>query len=217
MNKKVIPFYGNTENGLRCALACFRSVFAYLLDKEFTWDELDAITGFKNDTAAWTLPALLYMSKNGIDVHMIEPFDYAKFQKNGIRYLSQVFNPTELKWQMENSNILEMEKDIPEFLKNIKQECRNPTLADIDGMLAKGRIVSVVVNSRILNDKPGYVSHMILVYGKNGDNYIAHDPGLPPRPERSISARHLWKAMGEGKAACDVTGYKLKEAAKHAT
>ncbi|MCA9336740.1 hypothetical protein KC955_02675 [Candidatus Saccharibacteria bacterium] len=204
-----VPFFANTDNNLRCMLACYRSILAYFTGKTWSWDELDTLTGFSNDTAAWTLKSLVELQRLGFDIVMIEPFDYRKFFDQGEGYLSEIFSPAELDWQLKHSNILSIKKDIPKFLETINYECRRPTTKDIDTMLAEGRLVTAVVNAKILNGEPGYSSHMILIYKKDNDTYVAHDPGLPAYESRKIPVDLLWKAMGEGASATDVTGFRL--------
>ena len=44
-------------------------------------------------------------------------------------------------------------------------------------MLDEGRLVFVTLNSRLLNDKDGYVNHAVLIVGLEDNNYIVNDPG----------------------------------------
>src|SRR5581483_12389628 len=62
-------------------------------------------------------------------------------------------------------------------------------------------------NSRVLAGKSAFVSHALLIIEKAGDEYIVHDPGLPPRPYRHIPAETLSRAIGEDG---EVTGFKLR-------
>ncbi len=84
------------------------------------------------------------------------------------------------------------------------------TLEDIDDMLSDDRLVFMTLNSKALNDKPGFEVHAVLVIDKDGDDYIVHDPGLPPKPYRRVPAAKLWKAMGAERSTSEVTGVKFK-------
>lgn len=43
-----------------------------------------------------------------------------------------------------------------------------------------------MVNSRKLNNKPGYSSHSVVLKGLDGDHFFLHDPSFPISPHRSI-------------------------------
>lgn len=194
-------------------LAAYRSILAYFLHKELTWEELEQLTGYTPDRAAWTVKSLVDMQDMGFDIQMIEPFDYRRYLKDGDAYLHDFFSPEEISWFLDKSNILDIKPLIPKFLERVKYSCRQVSLADIDQLLDEDRLVTVTVNSRKLNDSDGFVSHMLLITGRKGDNFIAHDSGgekYPPQPDREISRDKLWEAMGGDTNNADVTGFKLK-------
>ncbi len=200
------PYYENRKDGMSCALAVYRSIIEHFTGKVLTWDELEQLTGYKNGIAAWTIKALTELSNDGWDIKMVEPFNYERYYNEGLSYLPEVFTGTEMNWQLKNSNITEMKKYIPVFLRTIDHDIKNPTAEDIDAMLDQGRLVSLVLNSKALNNKAGYTSHNVLVYDHDKDNYMFHDPGLPGRQARIELKSHVLKAMGN---ASDATGFKL--------
>jgi 23S rRNA pseudouridine1911/1915/1917 synthase len=206
---KDVPFYGNLEDNRHCAVAVQRSIIEYFTGRKVSMGYVEKLSGFQDGKAAWTIDIWTRLSKQGFDVRMIEPFDYRRYAKEGEAYLHKVYKPETVAWQLANSNILEI-KNIDEFLKIVKPECRRPTLKDIDDMLANGRLVFVVLNSRVLNDKPGYSDHAVLVLKEDGEDYIIHDPGLPPQPNRYVAKTKLWEAMGGEKNTAEVTGVKLE-------
>jgi 23S rRNA pseudouridine1911/1915/1917 synthase len=60
----------------------------------------------------------------------------------------------------------------------------------------------------VLKGEEGFVSHAVLVIGREGGDYIVHDPGLPPQPNRHIARSLLWDAMGGDDHTEEVTGFK---------
>ena len=191
-------------------LACFRSAFEYLTGNPYTWEQLENLTGYEPKRAAWTVKIWTELSQDGFDIRMIEGFDYKKYHEQGEAYLHIFLKPEEVEWQLRESNLAQIRPLIPTFLKNVQYEQRSPQLDDIDTMLHDGFLVFVQLNSKILNNKDGYTAHMILLHGKEGDEYIAHDPGLPPHPNRHIPKTLLLKAMGGINNTVEVTGIKLK-------
>lgn len=74
----------------------------------------------------------------------------------------------------------------------------------MDELLKKGYIIGAEINSRILNKKPGFSLHYVLIQkGENGE-YILHDPGLPPIENRKVSKKEIIDSL-----ANELTGFKL--------
>ena len=207
---KEVPFFENTPNDMRCALAVYRMMYKYFKDQDLTWGELDKMSGFKGNIAAWTVKIWVQMAADGFDIQMVEAFDYRKFASDGDKYLRSYFDKEAYYWQIKKSNILEIQPLIPEFLKTVDQKQESPTLETLDGMLREGRLVFVTLNSRVLNSRPGYSSHSILIYAKEGDNYLVNDPGLPGQAERRIPYDSLYEAMGGDDNTNEMTGVKLR-------
>lgn len=206
---KDIPFYSNYQSK-SCMLACMRSALEYLTQRSWTWPELEALTGFKPGRAAWTVKMWTTLAEDGFDIDMTEGFDYALYYKQGESYLSQFLKPHEVEWQLQNSNLLDIRPLIPVFLKTVRHNMASPTLKDVDRLLGEGYLVTVQLNNQILNDQSGYVAHMILVHDKQGEDYIAHDPGDDSAGEanRRIPAQKLFAAMGGKNNTTETTGIK---------
>jgi 23S rRNA pseudouridine1911/1915/1917 synthase len=206
--KREVPFYGNHEDDMHCMLAVYGSIIEYFLHRKLNWQELEGLTGYRPDIAAWTVGVLPRMDAMGFDITMIEPFDYSAYSKDGEAYLSKIYKPDVLGWYKEKSNIIAMREQIPDFLAHIHHENRVATLEDVNNLLAEDRLVFVSLNGHALDSKPGFSAHAILIIEKNDDEYIAHDPGSPPEPYRNIPASTLQKAMGTN---AEVTGFKLRD------
>lgn len=212
---KDVPFYGNLEDNRHCAVAVQRSIIEYFTGRKVNWEYVEKLSGFQNSKAAWTVDIWTRLAKQGFDIRMVEPFDYRAYAKRGEAYLHELYKPETVEWQLQNSNILDI-KDFDVFLQTVKPECRRPRLQDIDSMLEDGRLVFVVLNAKALNDKPGYSDHAVLVLQQDNDDYIIHDPGLPPQPNRRVPKATLWQAMGGDENTTEVTGIKLQPKALRA-
>ena len=210
---KDVPFYANHEDNMRCCLAVYRMIFDYFLHRKLSWDELASFAGYAPGVAAWTVKPLTQFAKMQFDIRMIEPFDYRRYLTEGTAYLSELFTPEKAAWQLKHTNILSMQPYIPEFLETIQPECRRATLGDIDDMLDEGRLVFVTLNSQVLNNTDEYVDHAVLVIDRTADEYVVHDPGLPPQPFRHVARAKLWEAMGGDEHSAEVTGFRLKKRA----
>jgi hypothetical protein len=74
----------------------------------------------------------------------------------------------------------------------------------LDELIKNGWLVGVGLNARILNQREGYSSHMVVIFDKQNDHYLLHDPGLPPHKNRQVGFKKLldaWSYAGEDKAA----------------
>lgn len=210
---KDVPFYANDKDGMRCISAIYRSVITYFLGKEPSWEELAALVGSQPTQPVWTFKALTAMiSDYHMSVKMIEPFNYKKFASEGTDYLYDLYDNEEQKLYLSNTNIREAKPQLTKFIAAVRPLCRRATLQDIDEMLDEGRLVFVSVNDQTLNGKEGFSKHALLITSREDDGYIAHDPGLPPVPNRHISRSELWDAMGGDTNTAEVTGFKNRVA-----
>jgi 23S rRNA pseudouridine1911/1915/1917 synthase len=207
---KKVPFYANHEDNMHCSSAVYRMLFGYFLKRKIGWEAIDKMAGFENGKAPWTVTIWERMSNQGFDIRMIEAFDYVRYEKEGDAYLRKHLTKEEYDWQVEHTNILEIQPYIAAFRKRIQVENRRPTIHDIDDMLDDSRLVMVTLNSQTLNGKEGYVSHAVLVIGHDDNDYIIHDPGLPPLPSRHIPKMKIWEAMGGEQTSSEVTGIKYR-------
>jgi hypothetical protein len=210
---KKIPFYPNADDNMQCMVSVYRSLFEYFLNRKYDQEDMAEYVGYKPGVVAWTLTALVKMARQGFDIRMIEPFDYKTFQQEGEAYLNRFYTAEEKAWYLEHTNLMDMRPQIPAFLRTVQFENRAATLQDIDDMLAEDRLVSVIVNSRALNGKSGFVSHVILVLQGDAKNYVIHDPGPPALAYRRVSREQLWQAMGgEDNNIAEVTGFIYRKA-----
>jgi len=185
-------------------------VLEYFLDKKMNWHEADEFVGYKNHKAVWTMQGLLKSARLGLDIKMIDPFDYQKYYDIGDDYLKTIWSDEEMAWQKKHAQPIRREL-IPEFSDKIQREVRSPELKDLDKMLDEERLVFLTINSRVMQNRKGFVSHAVLVIRRTKNFYIIHDPGLPPRPYRRVSREKLWRAMGGKNNNSEMTGFKLKE------
>ena len=211
MNRPEPPFYANRDDDKSCSLAVYRSLIEKFTGKPVDWAYVENLTGFQPKIAAWTVKALTDLTKEGWDIKVFEPFDYSIYLSEGESYLKAQFGKEIADWQIKNSNVLEMKQYIPEFLEKVNITVKNPSIEDIEDMIDEGRLVSLVLNSKALNNQPGYVGHSVLIFDYDDDNLKFHDPGLPGVKSRIEKKELALMAMGK---ASDATGFKLSDQIK---
>ena len=185
--KRIPPFVSNSGDDTHCVNAVFRMVLKHYNNQDMTWEEIDMLTKAIPSKGTWTVGGDIALAKRGIKVRNIEPVDYDRLYKEGTKYLQQVFGADTTKYYLERSNIAFVIPDIPEFLRLVPHETRRASIEEIISFLHKDNLVGVTLNSSILNSKPGFMLHYVLLYDFDGIHFSLHDPGLPPHPSRRIS------------------------------
>ena len=196
--KYQVPFYANTRDDTHCVQAVFRMTLKHFLPKKnFSWKKLDLISKKEKDLGTWLVPALIWFAKNRFDLMNVERFDYRKFYNDGASYVRKSFSEQAAKWYLEKSNLRDIRRYIPEFLRRIKTQSRYARIGELQQLLDKGYLVASDVNSAVLNNRKGYDSHLVLVIGYGKDYFILHDPGLPPRENRRVTSKLFQKAWSK--------------------
>lgn len=162
-------------------------LFKHYFDKDFTWEEIDALAHAEPGKGSWSFPQETELAKLGLKVRNIEPIDYDRLYAEGMPYLLATVGKDTLDWYLTHSNIESVIQYIPEFQKYVEHETRRATIDEITENLKAGKLVAVEINSRILNKREGVSMHFVLLYDFDGENIILHDPGLPPLPGRKVS------------------------------
>ena len=207
MNKSV-PFVPNTSDGMHYVPAVFKMIYKYYFNENLTWKEIDKMSKTVPRKGTWTFLPITALAKKGLKITHIEPLDYKKLHKHGVHYLRAVFGKKTADYYINRSNIGSVLQDIPEFINTVKQINRKATINDILKYLKEGVVISVEINSSILNKKPGFNLHYILVYDYDGQNIVFHDPGLPPIEGRKVTIKEFDKCFNYPGGNSTITVFK---------
>ncbi|HEY4963871.1 MAG TPA: hypothetical protein VIH90_04210 [Candidatus Saccharimonadales bacterium] len=194
-------FFLNPDKS-HCVQACLKSVFSVTNpDDKFSWEQLEALTDYLPKHGAWVYPELLALNKYGLDTKLITGFDIKRFITEGFNYIEDEYG----------KEVADYERTHPHDYAKIKQQMqqaldkdlvieRLATINDIKKFIDNDWYVMVLVNSRALNNKPGYVGHRVLVYGFDDNGVVMHDPGPTlPGEGKHISWSQLEKAWPNAK------------------
>jgi hypothetical protein len=190
-----IPFFANTPDDTHCVQAAFRIMLKHFLPElDFSYQELDRLSQKQPGKGTWWPPMLLELARLGLQVECIEGFDYKRFYEQGKDYVKAIYPSETADYYLDHSNLLDIKPMIPDLLNKVSIQTRPAGPADLDRLLDDGWLVGIDLNSRALNDRPGFVSHMVVIFGMDKNNYLLHDPGLPPAPNRQVDRRKLAEA-----------------------
>lgn len=186
-----VSFVKNHPDNMHCVNAVFRMVHQYFFKKDLTWKQIDKLTKAIPGKATWTFIGEMEFAKKGLGVINIEPISYRRLYKQGVNYLKKKVGKQTADYYLKKSNIASVIKYIPEYLKTVKHESRRASIKEIAKLLKQGKLIGAEVNSRVLNNKPGFSLHFVLLYDFDGKNIILHDPGLPPIKSRKVSLKEF--------------------------
>lgn len=194
MTMALVPFFGNPDS-THCFQAVLRMALKYFYPREdYSWDELDQLTGKKPDKWTWRTRAMVELRRRGMDVVNWGNFDHKEFVERGASYLNDIFGPEKARIQIEHCDLEYEIENAREWVKVVENKFGLPTLEDIKELLDIGYLVICNVNSKILNQQEGYSGHFVLIYEVEDDFVLMHDPGPPHAPERRVSYEVFLKA-----------------------
>jgi hypothetical protein len=185
--KLEVPFFSNTPDDFHCFQAALRMVLAYHFPtKTYDWKKLDRLTAH---TANYTWPSagLLYCASIGLEVRLMDGYDYKRFAIEGYDYLVEIAGKEVADDQQRNSDLAQEMEYAKKLLSIIPAEKKIPSLENLRECLLQGRLVICNVNSRTLNVQGGYAGHFVVVIGLNDEGVWLHDPGLPAIENRLVT------------------------------
>lgn len=161
-------------------------VLRFFGEKEYSFEELDFLSGKRPDQWTWPTQTFLWLLKRDYEVRLIEEFDYRSFGEQGVDYIKEICGEDVAQAQMANSDISSEQKLALRFANEKLVEYRIPTLKDLQNYMRKGYLTICNINASILYTGKGYSGHFIVPTQIEPDKITIHDPGLPPKPSQTI-------------------------------
>ena len=213
MKNYEVPFYSNTVDNTHCFQVVLKMVLKFfLLNREFSWEELDKITAKVDGLWTWPSAGLLWLQNNGFEVIDVEAFDYSIFVKEKGKYLIDMFGREVGESQIKFSELDQEVTYAKELMEKVHPEVRVPRFEEIREFLNNGYLVVCNINACALYDKNGYSGHFVLVKGTSDDTVILHDPGLPPNKDKEVNLSVFERAWAyPDKNAKNIIAIKLHD------
>ena len=183
-----VPFFPNTGDGTHCWQAALKMALAFFEpEQEFSYAELDKISGKIPGKWTWPTTGILWFLDRGYEVILKSDFDYTEFAKRGDKYLQDRCGPEVAAAQIANS-IVSLELTAAKKMAAAEIADRDlPTLADLQKYLADGYVIICNINAATLHWLSGYSGHFVVVTEVTDTMVTIHDPGLPPKPNFQVS------------------------------
>lgn len=196
---KNVPFFANLPDGTHCYQAALKMVLAYFEKREFSFAELDRLTGKLEGKWTWPTASLIWLMETGFEIKLIEKFDYVDFADRGKDYLIEKCGQEVADAQALNSDLTREQKLAQDLLFKTKKQIldyRIPRLEDLEKLLNEDYLIICNINANCLYNQAGYSGHFVLPIAVQPQNIVLHDPGLPPSPSLIVSKTVFEKAWG---------------------
>jgi hypothetical protein len=196
-----VPFFANPDD-THCFQAALKMVIASFRPRlDCSWASLDRVTGKVDGVGTWPFAGYTWLYAQGLDVTNVEAMDNARFAAEGEAYLAELLGPELAAAGVRGIDIQRVQQQAAVFVDKVRQETRIPTMEDVCRAVVAGSLVICNVNSRVLNDRDGYMGHFVVVKGFDGDGLVVHDPGPPSTANRRIPFAVFEKAWAYPNAA----------------
>jgi hypothetical protein len=196
---KLIPFFANSSDDTHCYQAVLKMICKfYWPNEDYDWTTLDKITKKKEGLWTYSIFGLLWLRKRGLEVKLIEDFNYKLFVEKGVDYYRQEYGDQVAREQQLHSDIAQGQEAASRVLNELPFEKRIPTISDILLLLDQDYLVYCNVNGKVLNHEDGYAGHFVLIFDHSNEYLLLHNPGLPPREHQVVSFADFDKAWGYG-------------------
>ena len=193
---KAIPFFANSGDGTHCYQAALKMVLHFFTHREWSFEELDALSEKKPGQWTWPTASLVWLLDHGFEVQLIEEFDYAAFGKKGRSYLEKKWGKEVADAQEANSDLTAEQSLAIEFAKRAPLEHRIPEWDDLEKMFREGYLMICNVNASLLHNLEGYSGHFVVPVEIERQIITIHDPGFPPSPSLKVAKKVFEKSWG---------------------
>ena len=176
-----VPFYENKGDGNQCMQVAMKSVLKHFLNKDFSLEELDKLTGRKTGLWTWTSQGVKVLCDLELEVKYYSKSDLEPFLE-GEQFVRKHFGK-------DAEKILKF-TDLPVVLESIKKllkynifEKRKLPFGEVESHIKQGHVPLMLIDHSKLIGKEGlYQGHFVVVTGFDDQNVFYHESG-PKNPE----------------------------------
>ena len=183
-----IPFYKNDENGVQCLQVCMKSILKYLLDKDFSLEELDSLTYRKENYWTWTHQILKPLHELGLHVTYYSKGDLQDVLR-GEEFIKEEFKE-HAQTILQHTDIEAVVRSAKEALKLNLCQKQETTLKQLEEYLLQKYAVFVLVDANVLyqRNNTNFQGHFIMLTGFDEENIYYHESGPNnPKPNSKVS------------------------------
>jgi hypothetical protein len=161
-------------------------------EKDFTFEELDKISDKQKDKWSWSCAALVELKRMGLKVRHYSTFDYSAFVKNGADYIRKIYEKDVAEKMIEMSDINSEIENANDMLRENIFELRELSFEDVEKHFKEGYAITLLINSRIINNEDGYSGHFVVLTGFDEINVFINDPAIKHGSENRKLNKNLF-------------------------
>ena len=211
IEKKILdlPFYKNDKTGLQCYQVAMEVPLKHFLNKDFTLDDLDKLTGRKGAFCTYTAQVAPALYDLGLDVKYYSPVDPSP-QLGGEKYIREHFGK-EAEEYLRLTDMDAMMGAVRNLLKYDIFEKKKLSLEEICEHIANGHVVIALIDYyKLIGKEGGYQGHVVVLTGFDKENIDLHQPG-PGSPQANMKVTKerfmdSWNALGTDNDLIIVSG-----------
>lgn len=193
-NKKGVPLILQPEP-THCFQACLAMVLKFFLpERDFSFAELDKMTGKRPGKWTWPLKGVLEMRALGFDAVFLEDFDYTAFARDGEKYLFARLGKEAAEVQISHSDIAAEIETAKLLSMDGIFNLREPSIKDLVELTGSGYVVQCGINAYMLDGEPGYTSHSVIVVSATEKIVTINDPADSHREYYEVDTEIFDKA-----------------------
>lgn len=189
-----VPFHKNNIAWTSCAQACMCIVLDYFLQKKYTLDEMDTLTGRRDGFYTWSHQIAPVLYDLWLHIQYLSHSDTTLYLE-GEWYIRRTF-PEDADEIMKTTDIPTMIQTLQRLLQYDLYKKKKVSLQDLERHVRCGRLTIVLVDWNILYRKRGLFSwHFIILVGYDKSHIFYHEVGpREPTPYKKVSKNIFEKA-----------------------
>jgi hypothetical protein len=203
-----IPYYRQTSSGNCMQTQIKMALKYYFPEKDFSFEELDILTGRTPGKWTWTSQLLPVLLDNGLDAYYYSASSYEGIKEGGKEYILEYYGEEDGNIMIRHTNFESLYESIEKLEENRKFINERLDFSEIEKEFKKGHVIILVIDRNVLfNNNGPYAGHGITITKINETHVSIHDSGGTPNllitKEQLIKA---WNAPGTDNDAIIIKG-----------
>jgi hypothetical protein len=205
-----IPFYKQSSSGNCMQTQIKMALEYYYPEKEFTFEELDNLTGRTPGMWTWTSQLLPVLLDNKLDAYFYSTAPYDKIKEGGGEFIYEYYGGRVARTIIDKTNFKSFNYSVDKLKENDKFFNEKLELKDIENELKQSHVIILLIDSNVLSNRGGgYSGHGITITGMNETHFSIHDSGRGPNLNfTKESLIEAWNAEGTDNDIIIIKGIK---------
>ncbi|MBW2966791.1 hypothetical protein KY342_06840 [Candidatus Woesearchaeota archaeon] len=208
VSKLEIPFYRQSSSGNCMQTQVKMALKYYYPEKDFSFEELDKLSGRTPGKWTWTSQLLPVLIDNNLDAYYYSTTPYNEIKQRGEEFILEYYGQRDGQVMIDHTNFESLYSSIDKLNNNKKFFQEKLDFSEIENEFKKGHIIILIIDKNVLFNRQGsYAGHGITITSINQTHISIHDSSgtqnLLTTKEQLIKA---WNAPGTDNDAIIIKG-----------